>query len=184
MRPSLAMLVSALAHIGAAVVLTSQPSQPAATGAVMAETGPALTVWLIASPRLAAPLAAPAAPAAAPEVAAMEPMQQAADAANASSPHYFGASAMTQEPVVSQGLIAGRLLVVPGVAPQTVALKVWISDQGAVERVALDSPIHEEDEQKLLAAFADVKFHPGRIGRIAVRSHLAMEIMLDDAVRL
>lgn len=64
------------------------------------------------------------------------------------------------------------------------ALQVWISDDGAVERVALNSPMSEKEEQLLLAAFASVRFQPGRIGRIAVRSHLALEVMLDYAVRL
>jgi len=73
---------------------------------------------------------------------------------------------------------------VPGITPQTVALQVWISDEGKVERVAVDSPMNLEEEQLLLAAFASVRFQPGRIGRIAVRGRLAMEIMLDYALRL
>jgi hypothetical protein len=81
-------------------------------------------------------------------------------------------------------MVAGKLLVVPGITPQTVDLQVWISDEGTVERVTLDSPMSEEEEQLLLAAFASVRFQPGRIGRIAVRGHLAMQVMLDDTLRM
>jgi hypothetical protein len=108
----------------------------------------------------------------------------AADADTTTERHYFGAEAMTQQPRVAQGMVAGKILVVPGITPQTVQVQVWISDEGAVERVALESPMQEDEERMLLAAFAGVKFHPGRIGRIAVRGHLAMEVMLDYAIRM
>jgi hypothetical protein len=98
--------------------------------------------------------------------------------------HYFGAGSMTQQPRVASGLVGGRLLVVPGITPQTVSLQVWISDEGVVERVALDSPLSKEEEQMLRSAFAGVRFQPGRIGRIAVHGHLAMQVMLDYAIRL
>lgn len=184
LRPWMAMSVSALAHLGVALALTGQPSRPAGESGGAAVAGRAMIVRLVAQPaRPALPQPAPASQlASAPAVAAASARPD--DAANPVQPHYFGPAAMTQAPVVAHGLIAGRLLVVPGIAPQTVALQVWISDEGAVERVALESPIAEEEERQLLAAFASVRFHPGRIGRIAVRSHLAMEIMLDDAIRL
>lgn len=179
-RPALALLVSLLVHLAAALAMCSQASYRAGGPATGAGGGAvqALTVRLVAAPvpEVVAPGAvlAAGAPAAA----------RRRDAARAPEPRYFDARAMTQEPEVAEGLVAGRLLIVPGIAPQTVALQVWLSGEGTVERVVVETPVPEEDMRKLLAAFADVKFHPGRIGRSAVRSHLALEIMLEDAVRL
>ena len=191
LRPWLALLVSGLVHVGLALVLVGQASRVAREGGSVAQPGPALTVRLIpAAPvrmRLAAtgPSQADAAPAPAPVPRAQPQAESGGGAGSASAErHYFGAEAMTAAPEVADGLVAGKLLVVPGITPQTVALQVWISDEGRVERVAVDSPMKLEEEQLLLAAFASVRFQPGRIGRIAVRGRLAMEIMLDYALRL
>jgi len=193
LRPWLALLVSGLVHVGLALVLVGQASRVASEGGSVAQPGPALTVRLLpAAPvrmRLAASGAskADAAPAPAPApVPRAQPQAEIGGRAGMASAerHYFGAEAMTAQPEVADGLVAGKLLVVPGITPQTVALQVWISDEGKVERVAVDSPMNLEEEQLLLAAFASVRFQPGRIGRIAVRGRLAMEIMLDYALRL
>lgn len=191
LRPWLALLVSGLVHVGLALVLVGQASRVASEGGSVAQPGPALTVRLLpAAParmRLAAagPFQADAAPAPAPVPRAQPQAESGGGAGSASAErHYFGAEAMTSQPEVADGLVAGKLLVVPGITPQTVALQVWISDEGRVERVAVDSPMKLEEEQLLLAAFASVRFQPGRIGRIAVRGRLAMEIMLDYALRL
>ncbi len=185
LRPWLALLVSGLVHAGLALVLLGQASRVTNDGAAAAPPGPVLTVRLLGAARPAgvpdgSQLAAAASSEAvvAPKPAPLPPVQAQPEH------HYFGAEAMTRQPEVSEGLVAGKLLVVPGITPQTVALQVWISDEGAVERIALDSPMNEKEEQLLLAAFASVRFQPGRIGRIAVRGHLAMEIMLDDTLRM
>lgn len=206
-RPWLALLVSVLVHVAAALVLAGQAgraSQHGGAGAGMdavprvppsPPSPPSLFVRLL-------PLGAPPAPSAAPQAAAMpaavvaEPVSTPAEppaaerhASKAAGPgaaerHYFGSEAMTQTPRVATGMVAGKILVVPGITPQTVQLQVWVSEEGTVDRVALQSPMQEEEERMLLAAFGGVKFHPGRIGRIAVRGHVAMEVMLDYAIRM
>lgn len=211
-HPALALLASVLAHAGIALALASNAAQVGGSGAAgsagtvlagAAQPQRALIVRFVSptpsataardpatatagiEPAPAPTTAAPAGVAAAGGGIAAAGAETSPLAAGArEKPHYFGANAMTQEPVVAEGLVGGKLLVVPGIAPQAVAVQVWVSEEGAVERIALDTPMPQADEQLLLAAFAGVKFHPGRIGRIAVRSHLAMEIMLDDAIRL
>lgn len=194
LRPWLALVVSALVHLGLALFLVGQASRPAREGGSAALPGPAMMVRLVSAVRpaahdsvaLAAAELPAAAPASRPAPAVTLQRAEAGGSAVAEAPerHYFGASAMTQQPEVAEGLVGGKLLVVPGITPQAVDLQVWISDEGAVERIALDSPMSEKEEQMLLAAFASVRFQPGRIGRIAVRGHLAMQIMLDYALRL
>lgn len=191
LRPWLALAISALAHVALALFLVGQASRVAGEGGSSASPGPAMMVRLVGAAQPAPdkarqPVAQP--PAAVPMLPMQAVQAQAAagtdGVAGAAERHYFGADAMTRQPEVAEGLVAGKLLVVPGITPQSVALQVWISDEGAVERVALDSPMSEKEEQLLLAAFASVRFQPGRIGRIAVRSHLALEVMLDYALRL
>lgn len=185
LRPWLALLVSGLVHVGLALVLIGQASRVPSDGGSAARPGAALTVRLVSAVRPAAAPGSTSLAASIPAVATAAPRQEAVQPVQPEPErHYFGADAMTQQPEVAEGLVAGRLLVVPGITPQTVGLQVWISDEGAVERVALDSPMSEEEEQLLLAAFASVRFQPGRIGRIAVRGHLAMQVMLDDTLRM
>ncbi len=198
-RPWLALLISVLAHAAAALVLAGQANRLASHGGAQqgAAARPPLLVRLLPSgaPPARAVLADSAdVPDSKP--AAAEPQRPAppatgrmtvADGETKTSEaerHYFGPEVMTAQPQVAQGMIVGKILVVPGITPQTVHLRVWISDEGAVERVALETPMPEDEERMLLAAFTSVRFHPGRIGRIAVRGHLAMEVMLDYAVRM
>ncbi|WP_035373137.1 hypothetical protein [Pseudoduganella violaceinigra] len=197
-RPSLALLVSVLVHAGIALFLVGQAGCTGGAGAGAAQQGRALTVSLLASTPAAVHGSAPALAVAAAEaakpalthsvpVAAGNPAAEAAapGTAQATAPehHYFGASETTQQAEVVEGLLHGRLLIVPGLPPQEVSLQVWISDEGVVERVELDSPLPEEQQQLLLAAFAKVRFNPGRIGRIAVHSRISMKIVVDYAIR-
>ena len=200
-HPSLALLASVLVHAGIAIAVASHAARIGGSGdsAGIAGAGQAQRALMV---RFVSPVAAVAVASEPAAVASLVPAKLAAPAVPAAvaavadtaaaplsagtrdEPHYFGTNAMTQEPVVAEGLVGGKLLIVPGIAPQAVAVQVWVSEEGTVERVALDSPMPQAEEQLLLAAFAGVRFHPGRIGRIAVRGHLAMEIMLDDAIRL
>lgn len=195
-HPRLALLLSALAHLGILFVLGSQASRPGSDGgaggvASAAAAGPArpLVVHLLsATPRRAGEtIAVPVADAV--RAAPKPPIEPAAERIvespePAAGKHYFGVGQMTQEPTVASGLIVDSILIVPGITPQTVAVQVWISDEGVVERLALESPMSDEEEQMLRAAFTAVRFNPGKIGRIAVRGHLAMNVMLDYAIRL
>jgi hypothetical protein len=198
LRPWLALLISALVHAGVACFLLGQANRAARESGSAALPGPVLMLRVL-SPAQPARLdraaqaaevaradtpVPPTPPAERADLAAAETNDAGGSAPDEREKHYFGAGAMTQQPEVAAGMVAGRLLVVPGITPQTVSLQVWISDEGRVERIALDSPMSDKEEQMLLAAFAGVKFQPGRIGRIAVRGHLAMRVMLDYDLRL
>ncbi len=98
---------------------------------------------------------------------------------------YFQLNELTQKPFVAHGLVADTILVVPGVASQPATVQLWINDRGDIDHVTIeDSSLSEEAERLVIAAFSKVKFHPGRIGRIPVRSQLRMEIMLESVAIL
>lgn len=198
LRPSLALLISALAHAGIALALIGHANRSANVAGSSAQTGPVLTVSLVSAaqpgPRdsIAAPPPVSARLAALPAERSLPatPDATASENAKAGVPgerprehHYFGVGEVTELPVVAEGLTGGNVLVVPGFKPQTVSLDVWISDEGVVDRVELETPMAEADRELLLAAFAKVRFLPGRIGRIAVHSRLSLRILVDYTLR-
>lgn len=96
-------------------------------------------------------------------------------------PYYFHMSELTQRPVLLHDAVADLVLRVPGLPPQPVILRLLISDDGKVDRVVVeDSYLAADVERYLTEAFAKVRFEPGRIGRIAVRSQLRLEARLES----
>lgn len=194
LRPSLALLISALVHVAFALVLFGHASRSGSVGGSEAVPGPALMVSLVSAGRPQHRESAPA-----PDLRAAAPSKRSVPAPPAATEveegvaglaaprptehHYFGAGELTEPAVVADGMAGENVLVVPGLKPQAVALEVWISDEGQVDRVELESPMSEADRQLLLAAFAKVRFLPGRIGRIAVHSRLSMRILVDYTLR-
>lgn len=193
LRPSLALLISALVHAGVAFLMIAQANRSTSAVGSATQRENTLTVSLAglghAASRDNPPL--PALPSAkdvaqgserhSPEVAvehsAVAPGERAAER------HYFAASEVTQQAVVAEGLFGGIWLIVPGLNPQEVTLQVWVRDDGMVERVELESPMEEVDRQLLLDAFAKVRFVPARIGHIAVHSRLSMRVLTDFTIR-
>jgi len=198
LRPSLALLISALVHVGIALVLVGHANRSANVGSSTAQAGPTLVVTLVGASRAAPPESVPAPSQASAKAAASLPERDLPVAVDASASendragaagerptehHYFGAGEVTELAVVAEGLAGGKVLVVPDFQPQAVSLQVWVSDEGVVDRVELETPMAEADRQRLLAAFAKVRFLPGRIGRIAVHSRLSLRILVDYALR-
>lgn len=198
LRPSLALLISALVHGGIALALLGQASRHAGEGGSAAGGGPALVVSLVsagqpvrhesaATPALAATKGAvPAAEGNAPAAAE----EAVADSEGAAQPgarpllrHYFGAGEVTAAPVAAEGIFDPNLLIVPGMKPQALTVEIWVSDEGMVDRVEVEAPLTEAQQQLLREAFAKVRFIPGRIGRIAVHSRLSMRILVDYVLR-
>ena len=189
-RHLLALLVSAAAHLGlwfaigsptyreaapvppgeraVLVVLLAQPDRYAMTA-----SAPALPHGGQAEPVLARPKHRPLAQRP-PEQAPVQP-----------APRYFPLRSLTQAPRVASGLIGDALLVVPGIEAQGATILVWISDQGEVDRVAIeDADLPEESRQRVIAALSAVRFYPGKIGRIAVSSEMRMDILLESELKL
>lgn len=189
-RPWQALLISALAHLGVLLFLLSRPGGPAGRAARIVQPGPALVVHLIAAspaqtPVREEPPAIAALPAPEPAVVAREGKVEAleADAPKPAELRYLDGPDLTRRPEVVAGLVSDTLLIVPGLKAQGVALQVWINEEGAIDRVVLDSELSEADQELLLAEFVKVRFSPGRVGRLPVRSHISMHILVDNTIR-
>lgn len=104
--------------------------------------------------------------------------------AQPTGPHYFRLSELTQKPEVLQDAVADLIIRMPGLEPQPVVLRLLISDEGQVDQVLVeDSFLAPEVETAIREAFAKVRFEPGRIGRIAVRSQMRVEARLETMER-
>lgn len=189
-RHLLALLVSVAAHLGLGLALGSGTYREAAS--VPRADGAVLAVYLHRPDRNAMAASTPASPHGGqaepasvrpkrpPEAAPVLPVVNQAPA-----PRYFPLNVLTQAPRVASGLVGDALLVVAGIGAQQATIQVWINDQGDVDRVAIaDSDLPEETRRQVIAAFAKVRFLPGKIGRITVSSQMRMDILLDSEVKL
>lgn len=190
-RPWLALLLSAAAHAAVVIALSSEGGAAGGAAGELAVPHATMMVRLVAAARPAAVavqqtvLAQEAAPASRATPPAQAPVPAAATAPEPpAAVHYFGAAALTQEPKVLGGLVDDKLLIVPGITPQAVSVQVWLGGQGEVEKVVLETDLTPEQERLMREAFGKVRFSPGRIGRIAVRSKVALQLLLEDAMRL
>jgi len=97
---------------------------------------------------------------------------------------YFQSHELTQQASLDEGLAGGDLLIVPGVAPQSATLRVLIDDQGNVDSVAFErSDLTDEEKRLVIAELQKIKFRPGKIGRIPVRSEVTKGVKLDREAR-
>lgn len=101
-----------------------------------------------------------------------------------SGPHYFRLRELTQPPELLRDAAADLVLRIPGLPPQPVILRLLISDEGNVDRVVIeDSYLAKDVERQVTEAFSNMKFSPGRIGRVAVRSQMRVEARLETMER-
>ena len=100
--------------------------------------------------------------------------------AQPTGPYYFRMRELTEKPALVDDPVADLVVRIPGLPPQPVILRLLISDEGAVDRVVVeDSFLAEHIEREVTDAFAKVRFQPGKIGRIAVRSQMRIEARLE-----
>lgn len=94
-------------------------------------------------------------------------------------PHYFFTRELAVRPQVRQDLAAD--FSIAGVPAQTVILRLFINEEGDIDRVALEqSYLPEEMAQRLVDAFSKLRFHPGTLDNAPVKSQMKIEVRLDD----
>lgn len=104
--------------------------------------------------------------------------------AQPAGPHYFRMRDLTERPALLHDPVAALVIHIPGLPPQPVILRLLISDEGKVDRVVVeDSFLARDIERQVTEAFAKVRFQPGKIGRIAVRSQMRVEARLESVER-
>lgn len=96
-------------------------------------------------------------------------------------PNYFRTSQVTQKPVVLRDVTQDLVLVLPELPEEVAILRLLINDHGSIDKVIVeDSRLPETAERRIVDAFAKLTFQPGKIGRIAVRTQVRIEIRTTD----
>jgi len=102
--------------------------------------------------------------------------------------HYFQSRQLSVKPQIVHDDSSGVLLALPGVPAQSAVLRLLINENGDIDRVVIDEPFLSEYAVGLVNnAFLTIKFHPGKIGDVPVKSQLRILVELEDvdpAVRL
>lgn len=97
------------------------------------------------------------------------------------TPHYFRTSQLSQKPLVLHDASADLIMVLPELPDEVAILRLFINDGGGIDRVVVeDSRLPEAAERRIVDAFSKLTFQPGKIGRIAVRSQLRIEVRTTD----
>lgn len=101
----------------------------------------------------------------------------------APEPRYFQSRELSVRPRVREDVPSD--FGIDGVPAQAVILRLFINEEGDVDRVAVErSFLPEEQSQRLIDAFSKVRFHPGARDNVAVKSQMKIEVRLDDATAL
>lgn len=97
-------------------------------------------------------------------------------------PHYFSAKELTRKLLIARDIPSNTLLIVPGVPEQAATLRIQVNEYGDVDKVIVEASLLPEAAQKLvIEEFEKIKFHPGEINEVAVKSELKIEVMLEDS---
>ena len=97
-------------------------------------------------------------------------------------PYYYSLKQLTEKPRVVEDATTNMNLVLPGVETQNVILRLLINEQGAIDQVEIEhSTLMSDIEPIVTAAFAKLRFSPGKIDGVAVKCQLQIEVSLENA---
>ncbi|HZW23146.1 hypothetical protein [Noviherbaspirillum sp.] len=178
-RPA-ALLLSVACHLalGYTVATSTMPAH-----GLPLEAPPLKVLPVVLKPATESPQAPPEAarPAARQAPLPSAPVHEDVPIVQPTGPYYFRLSELTEKPAILQDTATDMVVRVPGLPPQAAILKLLINDEGEVDRVVVeDSFLADEVEQQIAETFNKLRFRPGMIGRIAVRSQLRIEVQLES----
>jgi hypothetical protein len=97
-------------------------------------------------------------------------------------PRYFRPQELSGKPFILHDVPADLAITLYGVPLQSVVLHLLINEKGDIDRVIIEnSNLPEQTENAIIEAFSKTKFYPGKIGEIAVRTKLKIEVAIEDA---
>lgn len=98
-------------------------------------------------------------------------------------PHYFLISELTEMPVLLQDISLQKVEALPGMPRRPMRVHLLINEQGEIDEVVIEEELLSEQGQRFLrAAFATVRFSPGKVGDVPVKSELSIEVTLEQAM--
>lgn len=98
-------------------------------------------------------------------------------------PYYFQPDELTEKPRLLLDIPTDRIDNLPDISPPPAIARLLISEQGDIDKVLIEnSSLSEKAKQFVIDSFSKVKFQPGKLGDMPVRSELRIEILLKSAV--
>ncbi|WP_147376776.1 hypothetical protein [Noviherbaspirillum saxi] len=95
-------------------------------------------------------------------------------------PPYLEISQLTEKPDLIEDIPADKVKQVTDVPVEPVIANLLINEAGGIDNVVINDPaLSEEIRQFIVDSFAGVRFHPGKVGALPVKSQMAIEIRLD-----
>lgn len=95
--------------------------------------------------------------------------------------HYFDTHQLTEKPVPLHDLSAAQLVGLPEEGSHSAILTLFIADDGRIDDVEMDSTNLTGSELMLLAkGFREIQFVPGKIGSVAVRTRIKIEVTIES----
>ncbi|WP_342617903.1 hypothetical protein [Rhodoferax sp. GW822-FHT02A01] len=100
-----------------------------------------------------------------------------------SGPYYFPVEQLTSKPAFLDDSGAPPATFIPDVMPLPVMVRIFINENGKVDRVVLSDNFLSEIARKLIVdSFTAMRFSPGILGTLAVKSLLEFEVKLDPTL--
>lgn len=94
-------------------------------------------------------------------------------------PYYFLSSELTRKQIIVQDVSPIYTQSLSAMAPQSVILRLLVNERGNIDRVLIEeSHLPDEVERILIEAFSKVKFDPGLIDDLPVKSQMKIEVAL------
>lgn len=93
--------------------------------------------------------------------------------------HYFGANELTEKPQVLQDIAPDQFRVLPDVAPRPARAQLLINELGGIDKVVIEeSFLSDQATRFVIEALEKIRFYPGKLGDMPVKSQLRIEVML------
>jgi hypothetical protein len=96
-------------------------------------------------------------------------------------PYYFPAKELSERPLVMQDIPPDVGVLFPDMPAQNVIVWLLINEAGEVDQVKLErfNSLPDDAELLLQQVFANIKFYPGKINGLAVKSKIKIEIAIE-----
>lgn len=94
-------------------------------------------------------------------------------------PYYFQSDELTEKPRLLLDIPPDKISDLPDMSPSPAIARLLISEHGDIDKVLIEnSSLSEKAKQFVIDSFSNVKFQPGKLGDMPVRSELRIEILL------
>jgi hypothetical protein len=97
--------------------------------------------------------------------------------------HYFRSKELTEKPRILHDVFPDLMVKIPDISPQPAVLRLLINEQGDIDQVEIEESQFPKDVERLIIDnFSRIKFQPGRLGDLPVKSQLRIEVSLENAL--